>query len=101
MGTTGVIGSFIVITFALRAPSLVCWFAGLIGALFAATVGFSRVYLGAHYPRPAVVGKFMSPAERAHRFGLPIVSVRSSVSFHRAARGVMLARDVSIINAWS
>jgi undecaprenyl-diphosphatase len=61
MGSAGVLGSLVVIAYALRVPRGLRWFATVLGISAIATVGASRVYLGAHYPSD-VLGGFLAAA---------------------------------------
>jgi len=61
MGTTGVIGCLVLLSYALRAPRAIRWLATVLGFAVIALVGISRVYLGAHYPSD-VLGGFLAAA---------------------------------------
>ena len=61
MGSAGVLGSLIVIAYALRLPRGLRWIATVLGISAIGAVGASRVYLGAHYPSD-VLGGFLAAA---------------------------------------
>lgn len=61
MGTTSVIGSLVVVCYALSAPRPVRWIASTFGCVVVLSVGTSRIYLGAHYPSD-VLGGFLAAA---------------------------------------
>jgi undecaprenyl-diphosphatase len=62
MGAAGVIGSLVIITYALHARSSVRAIATTLGTSAIALVGVSRVYLGAHYPSDVLGGWLASAA---------------------------------------
>lgn len=61
MGSAGVLGSLIIIAYALRWPRGLRWITTLFGISTIGAIGASRVYLGAHYPSD-VLGGFLAAA---------------------------------------
>lgn len=62
MGTTGVVGSLLVILHVVRAPRPVQWAAIAVGGATLVGVGLSRVYFGAHYPSDVAGGVLAAAA---------------------------------------
>lgn len=62
MGTTGVIGSLVVIAYALHAQTPVRWLITAAGVSIVLCVGVSRIYLGAHYPSDVLGGVLAAAA---------------------------------------
>ena len=61
MGSAGVLGSLIVIAYALRVPLGWRWLVTVLGLAAIGVIGASRVHLGAHYPSD-VLGGFLAAA---------------------------------------
>ena len=61
MGSAGVLGSLVVIAYALRVPRGLRALATGFGLAVVGAIGTSRVYLGAHYPSD-VLGGFLAAA---------------------------------------
>ena len=61
MGSAGVLGSLIVIAYALRWARSLRWIVTALGVSAIGAIGASRIYLGAHYPSD-VLGGFLAAA---------------------------------------
>lgn len=62
MGSMGVLGAFVVVVFAVRAPRVARVVASVLGAATVIGVAISRVYFGVHYPSDVVGGQLAGAA---------------------------------------